>query len=156
MFRRLALRQNTMALATLTLSGVHPVIWRVDGLPYDAWAVVPMPLPLGGVLVLCVNALFHISPTSSFGLSLNYFAETYQHTFPLNKLQTSPLILTLDCAHFTFLDALNFLVSDKLGDLYLFHFTHDNVALTHIDVAKIGEGVVTSSVPLPFVFSSSV
>lgn len=45
-----------------------------------------------------------------------------------------------------FLSAEDLLVSDKLGDLYIFHLVFDNRSVQNIEVMKIGASVLASDV----------
>ena len=51
-------------------------IWRADGLPYDCSALLPLPEPVGGVLVVSDNALLWVNHSANFGLGLNGDART--------------------------------------------------------------------------------
>lgn len=60
--------------------------------------------------------------------------------------EKSKILLTLDTAKFIFLSAEDLLVSDKLGDLYIFHLVFDNRSIQNIEVMKIGASVLSSDV----------
>ena len=59
---RLQDKKDTMCLIIVSLDlsqRIYPVIHSVDGLPYDSFAVCPVPKPVGGVMVLSVNGVMH-------------------------------------------------------------------------------------------------
>ena len=59
-------RKDTMCLTALSLNLAHQKhlrLWHVDKLPSDAYRV--LPVPLGGVLVLCQTLILYHSQVSS-------------------------------------------------------------------------------------------
>ncbi|KAJ3100898.1 Cleavage and polyadenylation specificity factor subunit 1 [Phlyctochytrium planicorne] len=69
---RLAARRDTRALIVIsvdTTMKTFPIIYHVQQIPYNAYKIVPLPLPVGGVLVLSTNALIHIDQTSVPGVA---------------------------------------------------------------------------------------
>lgn len=64
---------------------VHPIIWSVAHLPFDCVRAVPVRKPLGGTLIMSVNALIYLNQSvPPYGVSLNSIAETSTN-FPLSK-----------------------------------------------------------------------
>lgn len=88
-FRRVAVRTDTCAMAAVSLNlqqKVHPVIWSVANLPFDCVRAVPIKKPIGGTLIMSVNALIYLNQSiPPYGVSLNSLAETCSN-FPLSKL----------------------------------------------------------------------
>lgn len=59
---RLALRRDTCRLSVHSVNLAqrrHPVLWSATDLPSDAFRAVPVPLPVGGVVVLCTNSILY-------------------------------------------------------------------------------------------------
>lgn len=90
-FRRVAVRTDTCAMAAVSLNlqqKVHPVIWSVSNLPFDCVRAVPIKKPIGGTLIMSVNALIYLNQSiPPYGVSLNSLAETCSN-FPLSKYST--------------------------------------------------------------------
>lgn len=87
-FRRVAVRTDTCAMAAVSLNlqqKVHPVIWSVSNLPFDCVRAVPIKKPIGGTLIMAVNALIYLNQSiPPYGVSLNSLPETCSN-FPLSK-----------------------------------------------------------------------
>ena len=59
---RLALRRDTCRLSVHSINLAqrrHPLLWSATDLPSDAFKAVPVPLPVGGVVVLCTNSIIY-------------------------------------------------------------------------------------------------
>ena len=59
-YSRISLRQDTMLVVGLSLNTadkVHPVIWSVRHLPFDALYFLPVPKPLGNNNVFVLTLL---------------------------------------------------------------------------------------------------
>jgi len=72
-------RKNSACVTVLSLNLVkktNPVIWSKSELPYDAFLAIPVPLPIGGVLILAANSIIYLNQTSTIALTLNYFGDT--------------------------------------------------------------------------------
>jgi cleavage and polyadenylation specificity factor subunit 1 len=66
---RISLRQDSKAVIGLSLNTadkVHPVIWSVKQLPFDALYLQPVPKPLGGVLLFGANTLIYLNQVFSY------------------------------------------------------------------------------------------
>lgn len=88
-----------MAAVSLNLQQkVHPVIWSVSNLPFDCVRAVPIKKPIGGTLIISVNALIYLNQSiPPYGVSLNSIAETCSN-FPLSRCKnmfTKSCFLTL-------------------------------------------------------------
>jgi hypothetical protein len=89
-FRRIAVRQDTCAMVAISLNiqqKVHPIIWSVSNLPFDCTQAIPVRKPLGGTLVVAVNALIYLNQSvPPFGVSLNSINDISTN-FPLSELR---------------------------------------------------------------------
>ncbi len=56
-------------------------MYRSERLPHDAFALVPLPLPVGGALVVCSNMVLHVNQGFSCGLALNEFGDKQVRVF---------------------------------------------------------------------------
>lgn len=52
----------------------HPVVWRREGLPADAFAILPVPGAAGGLLLLSPHAVLFLSQNRVRGVALNAYA----------------------------------------------------------------------------------
>ncbi|KNC97783.1 cleavage/polyadenylation factor CFT1 [Spizellomyces punctatus DAOM BR117] len=69
---RLAARKDTKSLIVVSLDITqrsYPVLFKVDHLPYNATSLIPVPPPVGGLVVLSPNALIHVDQTSVPGVA---------------------------------------------------------------------------------------
>lgn len=87
---RIAMRQDTFSMVALSLN-VHqrlqPIIWTVNNLPYDSLRILPVPKPIGGLLVVACNELIYLNQSvPAFGMSFNSFTKE-SSSFPLQNRQ---------------------------------------------------------------------
>ena len=77
---RIAVRKDTFRLDVLTLDvkeRVSAFIWSREILPYDCVKILPVPKPIGGILVFSVNALFFLNQgIPPYAVSLNSLGDT--------------------------------------------------------------------------------
>ena len=69
---RLAHSKDTCSLIVISLNLHHktyPILYRVDGLPYNCTHIEPVPNPLGGVIIFSHNALIQVDQTLTPGLA---------------------------------------------------------------------------------------
>lgn len=135
---RLASLSHTCTLAAVSID-VHtrlsPVLWQHDGLPHDSFAVIPVPQPVGGAMVLTVNALLYFNQQRYCGLALNAFAAATVDVRGKFKLDTNvthdrampAVCIAIDGARAAFLDPTHMLLTLRDGAQY--------VARLHLSVA---------------------
>merc|ERR1712226_1694463 len=117
---RIAVRKDTVRLDVLTLDvkeRVSAFIWSKEALPFDAFEVLPVPMPIGGALVLSVNALFYLNQgVPPYGISLNHIGDA-----TLENIQTKveSVNLALDCARAEFITPERAVISLKGGEIYV-------------------------------------
>ncbi|KAJ8922194.1 hypothetical protein NQ315_004131 [Exocentrus adspersus] len=125
---RVAVRTDTCAMAAISLNlqqKVHPVIWSVSNLPFDCVRAVPIKKPIGGTLIMSVNALIYLNQSiPPYGVSLNSIAESCS-SFPL-KAQDD-IKITLDCVQVGFLEEDTLVLSLKGGELYVLTLLADSM-----------------------------
>jgi hypothetical protein len=80
---RLAALRSTCHVALLSLcvpQGRAPSIWRVANLPHDSKRLVPVPLPIGGLLVVSTNAILYLNENEVTAcVGVNGFASVTVH-----------------------------------------------------------------------------
>lgn len=73
-----------VALSLNIQQRVHPVIWTVSNLPFDSSQVIPISKPIGGCLIMTINALIYLNQSvPPYGVSLNSTAD-HSTVFPLS------------------------------------------------------------------------
>jgi cleavage and polyadenylation specificity factor subunit 1 len=106
-----------MALTLDTSRKLHAVVWTQKGLPYDSFALTPVPKPLGGVVVFAVNSLTYFSQSyPHYGVSLNSLAEK-SSTFAFRS--QCPHVLTLDGSKACFLTSDRLMLVMRNGQIYV-------------------------------------
>ncbi|XP_022664949.1 cleavage and polyadenylation specificity factor subunit 1-like isoform X2 [Varroa destructor] len=117
---RVAIRQDTCAIMALSLNvyqRVHPPVWSYCNLPYNSFKVLPVPKPIGGVLIVSVNALLYLNQSvPPYGVSLNSFTEV-STAFPLK--QQPGIRIVLDACRCEFLADDRIVFSLKNGDIFV-------------------------------------
>lgn len=123
---RVAVRQDTISMITLSLDvhqKVHPHIWSLNNLPFNTFGALPIPKPIGGVLIFATNALIHLNQgLPPYGIALNGFNDS-NTSFPL-KTQDN-VIISLDCCQATFIANNKILLNLSNGDLYVLKLYND-------------------------------
>lgn len=106
-----------IALSLNVHQKVHPIIWSTNNLPFDSQYVLPVPRPIGGVLIFCTNILIYLNQSvPPFAVSLNSFAES-STAFPLTAQRN--LKISLDCSKACFLSNDKLVISLKGGEIYV-------------------------------------
>ncbi|XP_060914847.1 cleavage and polyadenylation specificity factor subunit 1 isoform X2 [Labrus mixtus] len=136
---RVAVRQDTCSIVAISLNimqKVHPVIWSLSNLPFDCTQVMPVPKPIGGVVVFAVNSLLYLNQSvPPYGVSLNS-QTTGTTAFPL-RIQDEVKI-TLDCSQSDFIAYDKMVISLKGGEIYVLTLITDgmrSVRAFHFDKA---------------------
>ena len=85
---RIAVRLDTCSMVAVSLNTqqrVHPIIWSLNGLPFDCSQLLPVPKPLGGALIMAVNSVIYVNQSvPPFGVAVNSIAN-HSTNFPLSK-----------------------------------------------------------------------
>lgn len=127
---RLASLQHTYSLCAISLdlqTQNTPVVWQKDGLPHDSFALIPIPSPIGGVLVVTPSAVLYFNQQKYAGLALNGFAAytvdvkgRYRLDTNLTHDHTAPSVcLSLDACRHVMLTPTRILFIDKNGGMNL-------------------------------------
>lgn len=84
---RIAVRLDTCSMVAVSLNTqqrVHPVIWSLNSLPFDCWQLLPVPKPLGGAIIVGVNAVIYVNQSvPPYGVAVNSIAD-HCTNFPLS------------------------------------------------------------------------
>ncbi|XP_070574061.1 cleavage and polyadenylation specificity factor subunit 1-like [Ptychodera flava] len=145
---RVAIRKDTYCIVAISLNidqRVHPVIWSLTNLPFDCFKAIPVPKPIGGVLVFAVNSLIYLNQSvPPFGVSLNGLTDGSTQ-FPL-KIHEGVKI-SLDCAQAAFVMYDRLVISLKGGEIYVLTVMTDGMRSVrgfHFD--KAAASVLTSCI----------
>ncbi|XP_078166463.1 cleavage and polyadenylation specificity factor 160 isoform X1 [Carex rostrata] len=141
---RLPWKHNTCMLSALSISTTlkqHPVIWSASNLPHDAYKLLAVPAPLGGVLVMCANAIYYHSQSTSCSLALNSFSSQPDGSLEMPKSNFS---VELDAANATWLSNDIALFSVKTGELLLVTLVNNGRGVQRLDLTKANSSVLTS------------
>ncbi|XP_060076994.1 cleavage and polyadenylation specificity factor subunit 1-like [Ylistrum balloti] len=136
---RTAVRADSCSIVAISLNiqeRVHPIIWSLASLPFDCHHVMPVPRPIGGVLVMAVNSLLYLNQSvPPYGVALNSIAHS-STAFPLRSQEG--VRITLDCAEAAFMSYDRLILSLKGGELYVLTLVVDgmrSVRSFHFDKA---------------------
>jgi cleavage and polyadenylation specificity factor subunit 1 len=145
---RIAIRNDTCCMVAISLNiqqRVHPVIWTVTNLPFDALQAVPINKPIGGCLIMCVNSLIYLNQSvPSYGVSLNSTAE-HSTSFPLKP--QDGVKISLDAAQVAFMTNEKLVLSLKDGELYVLSLLADSMrSVRSFHFSRAPSSVITSCV----------
>lgn len=143
---RIAVRQDTCAMVAISLNiqqKVHPIIWSVSNLPFDCTQAIPVRKPLGGTLVVAINALIYLNQSvPPFGVSLNSISDISTN-FPL-KVQEG-VKLSLEGAQASFISYDRLVISLKGGELYVLTLYADSMrSVRNFHFEKAAASVLTT------------
>ncbi|EFJ10123.1 hypothetical protein SELMODRAFT_184138 [Selaginella moellendorffii] len=142
---RVTFRRDTCCVTALSINTntkKHPRLWFQTGLPYDAYSLLAVPSPIGGVLVLCANSILYYSQVSTCIVAVNELA-----TPPAGSLEMprSKFSIELDAAHATWLSYDAALLSTKTGMLVHLHLIFDGRNVQRLELSKSKGSVLSSS-----------
>ena len=145
---RLAVRQDTCSMVTLSLNiqqKVHPIIWSVNNLPYDCFRAVPVPTPVGGVLIFAANSLIWLKQAMpSFAIALNGFNES---ATAFSMIPQKGVKLSLDASRSCFISSDKLIVALKGGELYVLTLFHEGMrSIKKLHFQKAASSVITSCI----------
>jgi len=133
---RVAMRQDTFSIVALSMNihqRLQPIIWTVNNLPFDSLRIMPVPKPIGGLLVVACNELIYLNQSvPPFGMSFNSFSKDGS-AFPLHeaKSETGDKIdyinISLDLSQSVFLTHNKILFILKDGDVFLVTLFNDDM-----------------------------
>lgn len=93
----MAQRKDTVSLIVVSFDifqKTYPILYRVDGLPYNSTHIEAVPSPVGGVLVFSHNALIHVDQTHTPGFAclVNPFFDMESHFKAIPDPEGNPVI----------------------------------------------------------------
>ncbi|KAL0902907.1 hypothetical protein M5K25_028407 [Dendrobium thyrsiflorum] len=143
---RVTWKHHTCMISALSISTTlkqHPLIWSAANLPHDAYKLLPVPSPIGGVLVICANSIHYHSQSVSCSLGLNSFCAQLENSLDMPK---SNFTVELDAANATWLSHDVAMFSSKTGELLLLTLVNDGRVVQRLDLMKSKASVLTSGI----------
>lgn len=143
---RLPYKHHTCMISALSISTTlkqHPLIWSAINLPHDAYKLLAVPSPIGGVLVVSANTIHYHSQSASCILALNNYAVPVDSS---QEMSRSSFSVELDAANATWLSNDVAILSTKSGELLLLTLVHDGRTVQKLDLSKSKASVLTSGI----------
>ncbi|WRX18337.1 Cleavage/polyadenylation specificity factor [Theobroma cacao] len=143
---RVSWKHHTCMISALSISTTlkqHPLIWSAVNLPHDAYKLLAVPSPIGGVLVISANTIHYHSQSASCALALNNYAISVDNS---QDLPRSNFSVELDAANATWLLNDVALLSTKTGELLLLTLIYDGRVVQRLDLSKSKASVLTSDI----------
>ncbi|KAJ0713950.1 putative cleavage/polyadenylation specificity factor, A subunit [Helianthus annuus] len=143
---RLPYKHHTCIISALSISTTlkqHPLIWSATNLPHDAYKLLAVPSPIGGVVVICANTIHYHSQSASCILALNNYAAPVDSS---QEMSRSSFSVELDAANATWLSNDVAMLSTKSGELLLLTLVHDGRIVQKLDLSKSKASVLTSGI----------
>ncbi|KAK9143678.1 hypothetical protein Syun_013078 [Stephania yunnanensis] len=141
---RISWKHHTCVISALSISTTlkqHPLIWSSLNLPHDAYKLIAVPSPIGGVLVISANALHYHSQSASCALALNMYLASVLET---PRYARSSFNVELDAANATWLSHDVAMLSAKTGELLLLTLVYDGRVVQRLELSKSRASVLTS------------
>lgn len=143
---RVAWKHHTCMISALSISTTmkqHPLIWSAINLPHDAYKLLAVPSPIGGVLVIGANSIHYHSQSASCALAVNNYAVPADSS---QEMPRSNFNVELDAANATWLSTDVALLSTKTGELLLLTLVYDGRVVYRLDLSKSKASVLTSGI----------
>ncbi|KAH7436763.1 hypothetical protein KP509_05G035200 [Ceratopteris richardii] len=129
------------ALSINTTLKQHPLIWSAANLPYDAYMLLAVPSPIGGVIVVAANSIHYHSQSTTCCLALNDYASWPEGSGDIPKSKVS---VELDAARAAWISHDVALFSTKTGTLLLLSLIYDGRTVQKLELMKSRASVLTS------------
>ena len=95
----------------------HPLLWQVQDLPPDSFCILPVPRPLGGIMVLAASSVMYCNQSTRLAFPLNAFGPHLlagSQGFQMDLSNVS-MGVSLDAPRATWLDDVTFIVQTAEG-----------------------------------------
>lgn len=145
---RVAVKKDTCSSVALSINIAqksNPVIWPVDKLPFDCLNCLPVPKPIGGILVLATNSIIYLNQSiPAYGVALNSLIRESTR-YPLRFL--FDLKISLDLAESMFIANDKVLITVKTGDVYILTLHTDTMrTVREFTFDRLGSTVISNCV----------
>ncbi|CAN1842644.1 Cleavage and polyadenylation specificity factor subunit 1 [Linum perenne] len=145
---RLAWKHHTCVISAFSISTTSKpptLIFSSVNLPHDAYKLLAVPLPIGGVLVIGTNSIHYYNQSASCTLALNHYAVPVESS---QELPRASFNVELDAANATWLLNDVALLSTKTGELLLLTLVYDGRVVQRLDLSKSKASVLTSDIAM--------
>ncbi|CAG8474587.1 7722_t:CDS:10 [Paraglomus occultum] len=143
---KLSSKKDTCSLiiVSLDISQKHyPIIYSPKPLPSSSLRLIPIPRPIGGILVIFSNGIIHIDQSSpATGIALNAFASSTTD-FPLSYKYSTLGVALEGCQHVV-IDSSRVMLFSRDGDMYLVELIQDGRSVQRIEIEKVGASTIPS------------
>ncbi|KAL3834565.1 hypothetical protein ACJIZ3_009301 [Penstemon smallii] len=143
---RVSSKHHTCMISALSINTTlkqHPLIWSATNLPHDAYKLLAVPSPIGGVLVIGANTIHYHSQSASCFLALNNFAVPVDGS-STQDMPRSGFTTELDASNATWLTNDVAMFSTKTGELLLLTLVYDGRIVQRLELSKSRASVLTS------------
>ncbi|XP_050387838.1 cleavage and polyadenylation specificity factor subunit 1 [Argentina anserina] len=143
---RVSWKHHTCMISALSISTTlkqHPLIWSAINLPHDAYKLLAVPSPIGGVLVISANSIHYHSQSTSCALALNSYAVSVDSS---REMPRCSFTVELDAANASWLSNDVVLLSTKTGELLLLTLVYDGRVVHRLEISKAKASVLTSGI----------
>lgn len=145
---RVAVKKDTCCSVALSINVTqksNPVIWPVDKLPFDCLSCLPVPRPIGGVLILATNSVIYLNQSiPAYGVALNSLTRESTR-YPLRPLYD--LKISLDLAEAVFIASDKVMIAAKTGDVYILTLHTDTMrTMKEFTFDRLGSTVISNCV----------
>eukprot|EP00808_Paulinella_micropora_P015588 g66929.t1 len=145
---RYAVAERTNLLLTLSLDLLArsvAVVSRVEGLPHSCHRLAPVPLPVGGVLVMGPDLVLHFrGQVMDAGLALNAFGTRAAANMYGAALQEAEQVLAMDNPQSCWLTPEDLLVGVASGQIYLLTLQAQGVDMAGMTLTEVGNSAIAS------------
>ncbi|XP_058086131.1 cleavage and polyadenylation specificity factor subunit 1 isoform X2 [Magnolia sinica] len=143
---RISWKHHTCMISALSISTTlkqHPLIWSAANFPHDAYKLLAVPSPIGGILIICANTIHYHSQSVSCALGLNNFSVPSESS---QEMPRSNFSVELDAANATWLSHDVAMFSTKTGELLLLTLVYDGRVVQRLELSKSKASVLTSGI----------
>jgi cleavage and polyadenylation specificity factor subunit 1 len=145
---RIKAKKDTVCLAVVSMDlgkRKFPLLYSVKDLPYNSTKIVPVPKPVGGILIFSTNILIHVDQSSlpGNGVGVNKFSKLASD-FPHQELENKNISMVLDNCHCVFLDAHTLLLCLQRGELFLVDIVLEGRSVSEFRIDQVGTSVIPS------------
>ncbi|KAM3186263.1 hypothetical protein ACTXT7_004660 [Hymenolepis weldensis] len=149
---RISTRKDTCCIVALSINlqeRANPVIWFQESLPFDCHTILPVKMPIGGVVVFATNSIIYLKQTlPSRGLPLNYYAKI-STSFPFSQDVPACGPLALDGCFASLLPSSDeILIVTRDGTAYILTLLLEkaNNTVTDLHLSKVSSLTVAENI----------
>ncbi|MQM02177.1 hypothetical protein Taro_034944 [Colocasia esculenta] len=143
---RISWKHHTCMLSAFSISTTlkqHPLIWSAANLPHDAYKLLAVPSPIGGVLVVCANSIHYHSQIYLEQILVWSLMQPMQHGYHMMLPCFQPRLECCSCLHYFMMEGkLLACMKRHCWDHYMLFASPP--LLNRLDLSKSKASVLTS------------